>query len=631
MATADALLLDELKQFLIYIEPTRLPQRADGGRYAVALAPCCTPALRTRCEAADAALARLRSATREDERPGVAAAHAEAVVAAARAAASAVAAVRGALDAGDAKHARVAPGGLAVKWISSLGSDDAVGGAADYDAKKPKFAVAEALLPTLRACVRVDEALTCAAGARAGQRQAARVLAEDSESGVARATGALKAAAGAWRAAAAVDAPAAAPGWRVFDMPPEAAPAVANACGDACLAAADRLTAGKGLALDNPVTARLADGAADRAASAAIALGAVDAAAAAPTAVAALVAWAAADLVRARRAAAAGDAKSFGNAVAHARLGRDRLDVLAGSDAPWPGGPPAAAALVKLAGRTTTGRLRAAAATYFEELNHTNERVYYSRVPDAAPPADAPVTLAREVTFMPESGQPAPLTEPADDDPLLKAFDAARFEAVAARRESTATARREDQDLATSQQELLVAAREGRLDRRDEQTEVAAAQRGLGAVHSFFERAPAPPAARPPWTGDDVPRPPDEPCADTLAERLGRLRPSPAHSESEDRRYAERLRAQLDEERARERAENEARDAAYARSLQEEFSRAPPPPQPGDGQWTTYADPDTGHAYDYNASTGQSRWATTPQDETPIYDEPPPPPRNPFA
>jgi hypothetical protein len=398
-------------------------------------------------------------------------------------------------------------------------------------------------------------------------------------------------------------------------MPTEAAPAVANACGDACLAAADRLTANKGLALDNPVTARLADGAADRAASAAIALAAVDANAAAPTAVAALVAWAAADLVRARRAAAAGDAKLFGNAVAHARLGRNRLDVLAGSGAPWPGGPPAAASLVELAGRTTAGRLRAAAASYFEELNHTNERVYYSRVLDAAPPVDAPVTLAREVPFVPESGQPVPLAEPADDDPLLKAFDAARFEAVAARRESTATARREDQDLATSQQELLAAAREGRLDRRDDQTEAAAARRGLGDTDSFFGRAPAPPAV---------------PCADALAERFGRLRPSPAHSESEDRRYAERLRAQLDEEDAHARREAEARDAAYARSLQQEQPRAPPPSS-GDGQWTTYADPETGHAYDYNASTGESRWATTPQDDTPVYDEPPPPPRNPFA
>ena len=37
--------------------------------------------------------------------------------------------------------------------------------------------------------------------------------------------------------------------------------------------------------------------------------------------------------------------------------------------------------------------------------------------------------------------------------------------------------------------------------------------------------------------------------------------------EAEDRRYAEQLRAQLDEENARARAEAEARDAAFARSL----------------------------------------------------------------
>ena len=47
-----------------------------------------------------------------------------------------------------------------------------------------------------------------------------------------------------------------------------------------------------------------------------------------------------------------------------------------------------------------------------------------------------------------------------------------------------------------------------------------------------------------------------------------------AHSEDADRRYAERLRAELDEERARERAANEARDAAYARSLQQDSARA---------------------------------------------------------
>ena len=141
-----------------------------------------------------------------------------------------------------------------------------------------------------------------------------------------------------------------------------------------------------------------------------------------------------------------------------------------------------------------------------------------------------------------------------------------------------------------------------------------------------------------------------------------------AHSEDADRRYAERLRAELDEERARERAANEARDAAYARSLQQDSARReaeardaayarslqqdsarreveardaayarslqqqPPPAPSDDSGWTTYTDPETGHAYDYNARTGESRWVA--QDETherPSYDEPPPPPRNPFA
>ena len=72
--------------------------------------------------------------------------------------------------------------------------------------------------------------------------------------------------------------------------------------------------------------------------------------------------------------------------------------------------------------------------------------------------------------------------------------------------------------------------------------------------------------------------------------------------------------------RVRLRGAHEARDAAYARSLQQR-----PPPAPSDEGWTTYTDPETGHAYDYNAQTGQSRWAT------PESDEPPPPPRNPFA
>ena len=75
------------------------------------------------------------------------------------------------------------------------------------------------------------------------------------------------------------------------------------------------------------------------------------------------------------------------------------------------------------------------------------------------------------------------------------------------------------------------------------------------------------------------------------------------------------------------RREAEARDAAYARSLQQRAA-----PAPSDEGWTTYTDPETGHAYDHNARTGESRWAA--QDETherPSYDEPPPPPRNPFA
>ena len=83
MASPEENLREELVRFLTHIAPSRLPQRADGGHYAVALAPCCTPALKLQCEAADAALAQLRAATREDGRPGAAAAHAEAVVAAA--------------------------------------------------------------------------------------------------------------------------------------------------------------------------------------------------------------------------------------------------------------------------------------------------------------------------------------------------------------------------------------------------------------------------------------------------------------------------------------------------------------------------------------------------------------------
>ena len=76
MASPEENLREELVRFLTHIPPSRLPQRADGGHYAVALAPCCTPALKRQCEAADAALARLRAATREDGRPGAAAAHA---------------------------------------------------------------------------------------------------------------------------------------------------------------------------------------------------------------------------------------------------------------------------------------------------------------------------------------------------------------------------------------------------------------------------------------------------------------------------------------------------------------------------------------------------------------------------
>ena len=936
MASPEENLREELVRFLTHIPPSRLPQRAeraDGGHYAVALAPCCTPALKRQCEAADAALARLRAATREDGRPGAAAAHAEAVAEAARAAAAAVAAVRASLEAGAATDARVAPGGLAVSWTSSLGPGDAISVVADYDARKPMFAVAGALLPRLIACARLDEALACAAGARAGERCAARELAEDAVEGIDRAGGALKVAAGLWQAAAKVDAA----GWwhALRKVPAEASPAVATARGDACLAAADRLVVRKGLALNNPVTARLADGAADRAAAAAMALGCPE------TAFEGLVAFAAADLLRARQAAAKSDAATFGDAVAHARRGRDRLAALAGAGA-WPGPPPAAADLVKLAGRATAGRLGAAAAAYYDELKHTNERVYYAKVPDAAP-ADAHLTLAKATPFVPEAGPPAPLATPADDDPLLAAFDAARSEAVAARREAAAAARREDEALARSQQELLAGAREERLDRRDAAAAAVAQQRGLGGVDSFFnassrraeaeardaayarslqeasararreaeardaayarslqqERPRAPPtppkpaAARPPappappsWTRDATP------CADALADRLDRLRAAPsapaadyelstddgdaptpksrpirgtnrglrelkairlrhggrlvaaagsvvafggcpgpaaivnaanarglggggvdgavsraggpalrrdraalpqdahglrigvgdcvatgpnaygqlrveyvlhavgpdfrqgggwrggeaslvsayaaalrvarekrvrhvafsllsagvyrgsvplervvsvglraiashaypgldevyvcaysreekeavcdaldalenetAPSEDADRRYAERLRAELDEERARERAANEARDAAYARSLQQDSARARreaaeardaayarslqqdsarreaeardaayarslqqrPPPAPSDEGWTTYTDPETGHAYDYNAQTGQSRWAT------PESDEPPPPPRNPFA
>ena len=62
MASPEENLREELVRFLTRIPPSRLPSRADGGHYAVALAPCCTPALKLQCEAADAALARLRAA-----------------------------------------------------------------------------------------------------------------------------------------------------------------------------------------------------------------------------------------------------------------------------------------------------------------------------------------------------------------------------------------------------------------------------------------------------------------------------------------------------------------------------------------------------------------------------------------
>ena len=65
MASPEENLREELVRFLTRIPPSRLPQRADGGHYAVALAPCCTPALKRQCEAADAALARCLAA-RED-------------------------------------------------------------------------------------------------------------------------------------------------------------------------------------------------------------------------------------------------------------------------------------------------------------------------------------------------------------------------------------------------------------------------------------------------------------------------------------------------------------------------------------------------------------------------------------
>ena len=191
-------------------------------------------------------------------------------------------------------------------------------------------------------------------------------------------------------------------------------------------------------------------------------------------------------------------------------------------------------------GRATAGRLGAAAAAYYDELKHTNERVYYAKVPDA-PPADATLTLAKATPFVPSSEPPAPLKTPADDDPLLDAFDAARFKDVAARREAAAAARREDEALARSQDELLAAAREDRLDRRDAAAAAVAQQRGLGGVDAFFDA-------------------------------------SREAAEARDAAYARSLQ----EASARARREAEARDAAYARSLQQEQRpRAPPtPPKP---------------------------------------------------
>ena len=209
--------------------------------------------------AADAALARLRAATREDGRPGAAAAHAEAVAEAARAAAAAVAAVRASLGGRRGPDARVAPGGLAVSWTSSLGPGDAIGGGRLRSPCSPSPRPA----PDRR--VRApDEALAARRGREPGERRAARALAEDATAGLQRAPGALKDAAGLWQAAAKVDA---AGSWHAQKVPARLA-AVTHARRRR-LAAADRLVVRKGLALNNPVTARLADDAADRAAAAA--------------------------------------------------------------------------------------------------------------------------------------------------------------------------------------------------------------------------------------------------------------------------------------------------------------------------------------------------------------------------
>ena len=202
------------------------------------------PALKRQCEAADAALARLRAAARGDRRPGAAAAHAEAVAEAARAAAAAVAAVRASLEAqAPAADARRA-GGLAVSWTSSLGPGDAIGVVADYDARKPMFAVAEATLPTLVACA-LDEGAGLRGGARAGERRAARALAEDAAAG-------LSARPGRSRTRRVSGGPRRSRRRGVVAARAKGAgrglAAVATARGDACLAAADPLVVRKGRA-----------------------------------------------------------------------------------------------------------------------------------------------------------------------------------------------------------------------------------------------------------------------------------------------------------------------------------------------------------------------------------------------
>ena len=305
------------------------------------------------------------------------------------------------------------------------------------------------------------------------------------------------------------------------------------------------------------MTARLADGAADRAAAAAMALGCPE------TAFEGLVAFAAADLLRARQAASKSDAATFGDAVAHARRGRDRLAALAGAAVAGP--RPAAADLAKLAGRATAGAGTAAAA-YYDELKHTSARLH-AKVPDAAP-ADAHDAGQGDAPF--QSRPPARSQKPADDDPL-DAFDAA-VEAArrGARRRRPRGARRASRGPSSSWP-----ARE-RLDRRDAAAAACATTRPRGgALFSAIpararpsarrglwrslqeasaraarrrrgtrsaracsgtttagpttplcragprQRPPAPPAP-PSWTRDATP------CADALADRLDRLRAAPS-------------------------------------------------------------------------------------------------------